>query len=176
MDLATAGPSVLARARARLTPSRSRAWRCRAWSQRNPARRARRAPPITVAPGAPRPAAIPHSWLGLSTEYWTLPLFAQHEAAFERVLGLLRVRGGGPLVFGSAGTRPTTASGAPMADACRHGRFSLTRRWTASVSGLVRRLGLRLILDLNLITATPRPRCLGASGPGAAAGAQRDRL
>ncbi|GAC1581651.1 MAG: glycosyl hydrolase family 79 C-terminal domain-containing protein [Candidatus Dormibacteria bacterium] len=110
---------------------------------------------VTVGPAARIVLPIPHSWLGLSTEYSTLPLFAQHEVAFERFLGLLRVRGGGRLVLRIGGDSADHSFWRPNGGRLPPWAFSLTRRWTESVSGLVRRLGLRLILDLNLITAIP---------------------
>jgi len=109
---------------------------------------------ITVAPGAPVSLAIPHSWLGLSTEYWTLPLFARQEVIFERVLGMLRVPGGGPLVVRIGGDSADHSFWLPRPRRLPAWAFSLTPRWTAGVSGLVRRLALRLILDLNLVTAS----------------------
>jgi len=40
-----------------------------------------------------RSTPVPRSYFGLSTEYWALPLYAEHMALFERVLSLLQVRG-----------------------------------------------------------------------------------
>jgi hypothetical protein len=110
---------------------------------------------ITVVPGAPVSLAIPRSWLGLSTEYWSLPLFARQEAVFERVLRLLRVPGAGPLVVRIGGDSADHSFWRPHAGPLPAWAFSLTPRWTAGVSGLVRRLGLRLIVDLNLVTGSP---------------------
>ena len=42
---------------------------------------------------------IPRSFLGLSTEYWSLPAYAGHMAAFARVLSMLHVPGDGPLIL-----------------------------------------------------------------------------
>ena len=109
---------------------------------------------ITVAPGAPVSLAIPRSWLGLSTEYWTLPLFARQQAIFERVLRLLRVPGAGPLVLRIGGDSADHSFWHPAAGRLPAWTFSLTPRWTADVAGLVRRLGVRLILDLNLVTSS----------------------
>ncbi len=124
---------------------------------------------ITVAPGAPASIAVPRSWLGLSTEYWTLPLFARHEAIFERVLRLLRVMGGGPLMVRIGGDSADHSFWVPHTRRLPPWAFSLTPRWTASVAGLARRLKLRLILDLNLITDSP-------ATAGAWARAARSRL
>ena len=110
---------------------------------------------IPVAPVAPVSLAIPRSWLGLSTEYWTLPLFARQEAIFERVLRLLRVPGTGPLVLRIGGDSADHSFWHPATGRLPAWAFSLTPRWTTDVSGLVRRLGLRLILDLNFVTGSP---------------------
>lgn len=52
---------------------------------------------VTIAAGEAT-SPVPRSYLGVSTEYWSLPLYATQMAAFERVLSLLRVPGDGPLV------------------------------------------------------------------------------
>ncbi len=109
---------------------------------------------ITVAPGAPVSLPIPRSWLGLSTEYWTLPLFARQEVIFERVLRMLQIPGAGPLVLRIGGDSADHSFWAPHAQRLPAWAFSLTPRWTAGVSGLVHRLALRVILDLNLVTGS----------------------
>ena len=53
---------------------------------------------VALAPGS-RPTPVPPSFLGLSTEYWSLPGFAGHMATFARVLSLLHVPGDGPLIL-----------------------------------------------------------------------------
>ncbi len=50
---------------------------------------------IGLGPGA----AIPPSFLGLSTEYWSLPLFEAQPGALDRILALLHVPGDGPLTI-----------------------------------------------------------------------------
>jgi hypothetical protein len=109
---------------------------------------------VTLRPGV-APASVPRGFFGLSTEYWTLPVYAPHLTAFGRVLGLLHVRGSGPFVLRIGGdsadhTFWTTGARRLPAWAVR-----LTPGWTNVARRLVRRLGLRLILDLNLITDTP---------------------
>ncbi|MHB1836406.1 MAG: hypothetical protein ACYCXW_15760, partial [Solirubrobacteraceae bacterium] len=44
-------------------------------------------------------APIPRSFLGLSTEYWSLPMWSGEMPLLERVVALLRVPGGGPFVL-----------------------------------------------------------------------------
>ena len=109
---------------------------------------------VTISP-KPAPTSVPRGFFGLSTEYWTLPLYARHLAVFERVLGLLHVRGSGPFVLrigGDSADHTFWTTGARRLPAWA---LRLTPRWTNVARRLVRRLGLRLILDLNLITDTP---------------------
>ena len=49
---------------------------------------------VTVAAGAPT-ARIPHSFFGLSTEYWTLPDDELHVGLYTRILSMLHVPGDG---------------------------------------------------------------------------------
>jgi hypothetical protein len=91
----------------------------------------------------------------VSTEYWALPLFGTDPTLFERALSLVRAPGSGPLVVRVGG------------DSADHTFWGLARRseprWVMRVGppmlgqmgSLVRRLGVRLILDLNLVTDTP---------------------
>jgi hypothetical protein len=109
---------------------------------------------VTVSPSV-APASVPRGYFGLSTEYWTLPMYAPHLAVFERVLGLLHVRGSGPFVLrigGDSADQTFWATGTRRLPAWA---LRLTPGWTNVARRLVRRLGLRLILDLNLITDTP---------------------
>ena len=113
---------------------------------------------ITVASDAAR-RAIPRSYLGLSTEYWALPLWSGEMPLLERALSLVRVRGDGPLILRVGGDSAdhafwdpdAGAGGAPLPPWA----FSLAPKWLGQARALVRMLGVRLILDLNLITDTP---------------------
>src|SRR5579859_2820811 len=51
---------------------------------------------VTLTGGASKP--VPSSFLGLSAEYWTLPIWEQHPGLLERVLALIQAPGDGPLV------------------------------------------------------------------------------
>ena len=53
---------------------------------------------VSVASGAPV-MSVPRSFLGLSTEYWAMPLFERHISLFERILSLLHAPGTGPFVL-----------------------------------------------------------------------------
>lgn len=104
----------------------------------------------------PAPIAIPRSYLGLSTEYWALPLYARHLPTFERVLGLLHVPGDGPMVLRVGGDSADHAFWDPRLRTLPRWAFTLTPEWTRWLAGIVDRLGVRLIMDLNLLTDTPQ--------------------
>jgi hypothetical protein len=101
------------------------------------------------------PVPVPRSYLGLSTEYWALPIYARHLAIFERVLTLLHVPGDGPMVLRIGGDSADHSFWDPRDRSVPSWAFSLTPEWTEMIAGLVHRLGVRLIIDLNLITNTP---------------------
>jgi hypothetical protein len=100
-------------------------------------------------------AGVPRSFLGISTEYWSLPLYASRMRAFVRVLSLLRVRSGGPLVLRFGGDSADHAFWDPAHRRLPPWAFGLTPRWLRVASRVIRRLGARVIVDLNLVT-TPR--------------------
>jgi hypothetical protein len=43
--------------------------------------------------------SVPRSFLGVSTEYWSLPLYAPRMQVFTRVLSLLHAPAAGPLLI-----------------------------------------------------------------------------
>ena len=98
---------------------------------------------------------VSRSYLGLSTEYWSLPLYAHHVAALERVLSLLHVPGDGPLLLRVGGDSADRAFWDPRERRLPRWAFPVTPRWTRLVGAIVRGTGIRLILDLNLITGSP---------------------
>ena len=148
---------VLAAEGATLTPGASRS------AHRAHHRRARPLLPvaaqITVAADAAR-SAIPrllpwpvHRVLGAARcGPGEMPLL-------ERALSLVRVRGDGPLILRVGGDSADHAFWDPNAGAggapLPPWAFSLAPRWLGQARALVRTLGVRLILDLNLITDTP---------------------
>jgi hypothetical protein len=109
---------------------------------------------VTVT-GTARMAMLPRSYLGLSTEYWALPQWAGEMPLLERVMSLIHVPGDGPLVLRVGGDSADHSFWDPHENALPSWAFSLAPRWLAQARALVRRLGVRLILDLNLITDTP---------------------
>ncbi len=109
---------------------------------------------VSVAPNASR-TAVPASYLGLSTEYWALPLWSAQMPLLERTLALVHVRGDGPLILRVGGDSADHAFWDPNAASMPDWAFSVAPKWLGQLRALVGTLGVRLILDLNLITDTP---------------------
>ncbi len=109
---------------------------------------------VTV-PGQARTTAIPRAFLGLSTEYATLPLVEQHTALYERVLSLLHVPGDGRFVLRIGGDSSDHAIFDPSADRLPPWAFPVTPALLARTVGIIRDLRLRVIIDLNTISTTP---------------------
>lgn len=122
------------------------------------AARAGRAPAtsvvVAVATGQ-RPAPVPPSFLGLSTEYWSLPGFAGHMATFARVLSMLHVPGDGPVILRVGGNSADHTIWSARLRTMPRWAFELTPAWLQAARKVVRRVGVRLMLDLNLITDSP---------------------
>jgi hypothetical protein len=109
---------------------------------------------VTASPGT-SPISVPRSFLGVSTEYWAMPVFDRHRELFERVLSLLRVPGDGPLVIrigGDSADHSLLDINLPRAP---RGIFELTPAWFRNTSLNVRDLDAQTILDLNLVTDLP---------------------
>jgi hypothetical protein len=129
-----------------------------------PATVPRRAP---EAPAPPLPGAqltiganatatnLPTSFLGLSSEYWALPLFERDMPVFERVLSLLHVPRAGPLVLRVGGDSADHSFWDPTVKRMPAWAFQLTPAWLKSLGAIVRSDHVRLIIDLNLVTDTP---------------------
>ncbi|HZU40537.1 MAG TPA: hypothetical protein VE992_05775, partial [Solirubrobacteraceae bacterium] len=109
---------------------------------------------VTVDPGLVV-ARVPPSFLGLSTEYWTVPVWERDASLLERVLALVHASGDGPLVLRIGGDSADHSFWEPVARDLPDWAFALTPAWLAQVHALVAQTGLRLILDLNLVTADP---------------------
>ncbi len=99
--------------------------------------------------------SVPDSFLGLSIEYWGLPLFERRMSLLERVLSLVHGRADGPLVLRIGGDSADHAFWEPTARRAPHWVFALSPAWLRRTSILVRRARVRLILDLNLVTGSP---------------------
>jgi hypothetical protein len=118
-----------------------------------------RRPKLSVAEVRISPRAglvsVPDAFLGLSTEYWGVPLFERHKSLFERVLSLVHVRGDGPLILRIGGNSADQAFWDPRARRTLSWAFELTPGWLRRTGILVHRARIRLILDLNLVTGSP---------------------
>jgi Glycosyl hydrolase family 79 C-terminal beta domain len=100
-------------------------------------------------------APVPSSFFGISTEYWTLPLFERDAPAFERVLSLLHVAGDGPLVLRIGGDSADHSFWSPRARKMPGWAFALTPAYLSRLRALVQSDRVKLIVDLNLLTDTP---------------------
>jgi Glycosyl hydrolase family 79 C-terminal beta domain len=98
---------------------------------------------------------VPSSFFGLSTEYWTLPLFERDTPAFERVLALLHVAGDGPLILRIGGDSADHSFWSPRGRKMPDWAFALTPAYLARLRALAERDRVKLIVDLNLLTDTP---------------------
>ncbi len=115
----------------------------------------RQASASVTVPSAHPVRAVPRSFFGLSTEYWTLPIYEHHLGLLERVLALLHVRGDGPMILRIGGDSADHARWDPRSGWMPHWVFRLTPTWLTATRMLVERMGLRVILDMNLVTGTP---------------------
>lgn len=142
------GPSAVPRATARTRyPARTAA------ESPSPSAKLPRARVTITAAQAAVP--IPRSFLGLSTEYWSLPLYERHLRAFERVLAMVHVQGDGPLILRIGGDSADRTYWDPRARSLPRSLFGLTPQWLDEAATLVRRTGTRVILDLNLAADSP---------------------
>lgn len=134
-----------------------------------PARDTRSSPApaaVTIRAGA-QISPIPRSFLGLSSEYWTLPKDERHIALYRRLLTYLHVPGDGPFVLRIGGDSSDHTFYDPTAASLPNWAFGINGEFVTETSLIVHEMNLRVILDLNLITGTP------ASAAGWARVAQR---
>jgi hypothetical protein len=133
---------------------------------RRPAPASRRPPRTAAQQGKPQsaiatiypdatPQRVPPSFLGLSTEYWSLPGYEGHMAVFGRVLSLLHVPGDGRLVLRVGGNSADHTLWESTVRRMPHWVFELTPAWLRAARALVHLVSVRLILDLNLVTDSP---------------------
>ena len=109
---------------------------------------------IGVAVNGPT-VAIPRAFLGFSTEYWTLPVDENHIALYRRVIALLHTRGDGRFVLRIGGVSSDHSFWQLAVHRAPEWVFAITPRWIARTARIVRQSRLRVIIDLNLVTATP---------------------
>ena len=99
-------------------------------------------------------AQVPRSYFGLSTEYWALAQFERRPAVFQRVLSSLHARRDGPFVLRIGGDSADHTFWDPRSTPLAPWAIALTPAWLHELGGVVKRAGLRLILDLNLVTGS----------------------
>ena len=109
---------------------------------------------VSLAPHAAT-LAIPRSFFGLSTEYWTLPVDERHPAEYRRILAMLHVPGDGRFVLRIGGNSSDHAMWNPAQRTMAPWAFGVDAQWIARAAAVVRADHLRVILDLNVVTATP---------------------
>jgi hypothetical protein len=147
--------------------SRSTAARQHASAAGRPLVRAPRSTALPTAvvsiPGQGQAQAVPRSFLGLSTEYWTLPFYQGHLPLLERVLSLLHVSDGGPMILRIGGDSADHTFWVAKVQSMPRWAFRIGPSWLRLPGILAARDHVRLLLDLNLITG---------SSPGAARWAQ----
>lgn len=112
-------------------------------------------PAATVALNSSATTPIPASFFGLSTEYWTLPLYERHLPAFERILAMLHVSGDPPLVLRIGGDSADLTYWDPLGQAIGTRAFGLTPAWLSHAAAVVRATHVRVIMDLNLVSDSP---------------------
>jgi hypothetical protein len=95
---------------------------------------------------------VPPSFLGVSTEYWALPVWAGHVGLVDRVLSL--IHSDGPVLLRIGGDSADHVFWSPPREMPAWA-FELTPGWLSELRGIVAHAPARLILDLNLVTATP---------------------
>jgi hypothetical protein len=105
-----------------------------------------------VTPGAGSPVTVPRSFLGVSTEYWTIPVWDRQPGLLRRVLAMLSQ--GGPIRLRIGGDSADRVQWAPTKE-LPEWVFELSGSWLRKTSQIVRQTGVKLILDLNLVTSTP---------------------
>jgi hypothetical protein len=102
------------------------------------------------------PMAIPHSFLGIATPYWALPPDELHLSLYNRVLTMLHVPGDGRFVMRIGGDSADYAVWDPGSHRLDPWAFPVKPALVARLARIVRTLHLRIIIDLNTVTSTPR--------------------
>jgi hypothetical protein len=101
------------------------------------------------------PTNVPRSFLGLSTEYWTLPVDERHIHLYTRVLSLIHVPGDGRFVLRIGGDSSDHTFYDPRLRKLPRWAFELTHAFVSRTARIVREMKLSVVLDLNLVTGTP---------------------
>src|ERR1700722_5948898 len=111
---------------------------------------------VTIGRTAGR--AVPRSFLGLATEYDSVPLYARYPQVLGRVLSLVSPADGSPLLLRIGGLSADDSLWAPALTAALPAKArALTPGDLTGIAALVRAEHLRVILDLNLAADVPGP-------------------
>jgi hypothetical protein len=103
--------------------------------------------------GAP-PRQVPASFLNLSTEYWTLPHYANERRLFTQAINLLR-RPGIPFTLRIGGESADLSWWDPRYRRAPNWSYPLSPAWLSDVARLVTAAHLHVVLDLNLANRDP---------------------
>src|SRR5581483_3118814 len=110
---------------------------------------------VTVGVG-PAGAVIPPSFLGIATEYLSVPIYERDSRVFDRLLTLLKPTEGGPLTVRIGGLSADHALWTPaLTEPVPARAYALTPPELEQIAGMVRDNGLQTILDLNLAFDDP---------------------
>jgi hypothetical protein len=110
---------------------------------------------LTIGPNLST-VPVPSSYFGISTEYGNLSTFEHNNMpVFERVLKLLQVPGDGPLVLRIGGDSADYSMWDPPRKHIPDWAYPLNPGYLATLSALVKRDRVKLIVDLNLLTDNP---------------------
>jgi hypothetical protein len=101
-----------------------------------------------------RSVPVPASFLDLSTEYWTLPHYANQRELFIRAINLLR-RPGIPLTLRIGGESADLSWWDPRYRRAPDWSYPLTPSWLSDAVRLVTAAHLHVVLDLNLADRDP---------------------
>ena len=105
-----------------------------------------------VTLGAGSPVTVPHSFLGISTEYWTISKWARQVGPLRRLFAMLSRDG--PIRLRIGGNSADRSLWAPTKE-LPEWVFELTPSWLRQTNRIVRQARVKLILDLNQVTSTP---------------------
>jgi hypothetical protein len=98
---------------------------------------------------------VPRSFLGISTEYWALPIYERHPKLFERALSLFHVHGDGPLIVRIGGNSADHAFVEPGSLVGPRWVFPVTPKFLSRTATIIRATKSRVIINLNLATGSP---------------------
>lgn len=111
-------------------------------------------PVASVRLTAAGPLPVPSSFLDLSTEYWTLPHYANQPQLFARAISLLR-RPGVPFTLRIGGESADLSWWDPRYRRAPGWSYPLTPRWLSDAVRLVTAAHVHVVLDLNLADRNP---------------------